>query len=158
MIETLECIQRRVTKIIKRVKDYCYWERWEKLGLIHFIILSCHQHGYPRPSLATPPYRSSLLAGPQGYIPYPHIAAVYSFELVALLLLGHVRGPIGEHRKKKERWSLSKFLLMKFLIMVDILSLFLLKLEIYCQDRFQKLSLLTRNRVICFWNKLPNQR
>ena len=39
------------------------------------IILSCHQHGYPWPSLATPPYRSSLLAGPQGYVPYPHIAA-----------------------------------------------------------------------------------
>ena len=34
-------------------------------------IMSC---GYPWPSLATSPYRSSLLAGPQGYIPYPHRA------------------------------------------------------------------------------------
>ena len=34
------------------------------------IILSCHQHGYPLPTLATPPYRSSLPVGPQGYIPY----------------------------------------------------------------------------------------
>ena len=43
------------------------------------IILSCHQHGYPWLSLVTPPYRSSLLAGPQGYTPYPHRAAVCRF-------------------------------------------------------------------------------
>ena len=36
----------------------------------------CRQHGYPWPSLATSPYRSSLLAGFQGYMPYPHIAAL----------------------------------------------------------------------------------
>ena len=59
---------------------------------IIIIIFSCRRHGYPRPSLAAPPYRSSLLAGPQGYIPYPHGAALRRFELVALLLLGHVRG------------------------------------------------------------------
>ena len=62
-----------------------------------YIILSCHQHGYPWPSLATPPYRSSLPAGPQGYIPYPHRAVVCRFELVALLLLGHVKDSIGVH-------------------------------------------------------------
>ena len=35
---------------------------------------------------------SSLLsiAGPQGYTPYPHRAAVWRVKLVALLLLGHV--------------------------------------------------------------------
>ena len=33
----------------------------------------------------------------QGYIPYPHIAAVYIFELVVLLLLGHMWGSIGLH-------------------------------------------------------------
>ena len=38
--------------------------------------MSCHQHGYSWPSLATSPYRSSPLAALQGYIPYPHIAAV----------------------------------------------------------------------------------
>ena len=38
----------------------------------------------PDPSLATSPYHSSLLAGLQGYIPYPHIAAVCMFELVIL--------------------------------------------------------------------------
>ena len=48
------------------------------------------------PSLTTSPYRSSLLAGPQGYIPYPHRAAVCRFELVVLLLLGHMRGSIGD--------------------------------------------------------------
>ena len=36
--------------------------------IIIIIILLCHQHQYPWPSLATPPYRSSLLAGSQGYI------------------------------------------------------------------------------------------
>ena len=61
------------------------------------IIMSCRQHGYPWPSLATSPYHSLLLAGLQGYIPYPHIAAVCMFELVVLLLLGHMRGSIGVH-------------------------------------------------------------
>ena len=51
----------------------------------------------PWPSLATPPYRSSLLAGPQGYIPYPHRAAVCMFELAVLLLFGHMWGSIGVH-------------------------------------------------------------
>ena len=69
-----------------------------KLGIIIIIIiLSCRQHGYPWPSLAIPPYSSSLLAGPQGYIPYPHRAAVSRFELITLLLLGHMSGSIGEH-------------------------------------------------------------
>ena len=64
---------------------------------LHIIIMSCRQHGYPWPSLATALYRSSLLASPQGYIPYPHRAPVCRFELVVLLLLGHVRGSIGVH-------------------------------------------------------------
>ena len=38
-----------------------------------------HQHGYPGSFLATPPYRLSLLAGLQGYIPYLHRAAVCRF-------------------------------------------------------------------------------
>ena len=59
--------------------------------------MSIHPHNYSDildPISLPPPYRSSLLAGPQGYIPYPHRAAVCRFELVALLLLGHVRGPL----------------------------------------------------------------
>ena len=39
--------------------------------------------------------------------------------------------------------SVETFKIMEFLIIVDIFLIFLLKLEIYCQDRFQKLSLLT---------------
>ena len=38
-----------------------------------------------------------LLAGLQGYIAYPHIAAVCMFELVVLLLLGDMWGSIGVH-------------------------------------------------------------
>ena len=40
------------------------------------IIMSRHQRRYPRPSLATPPYRPLLPAGLQGYIPYRHRTAV----------------------------------------------------------------------------------
>ena len=69
-----------------------YWSE-----LFHFIILSCHQHGYLWPTLSTPPYRSSLPAGPLGYTPYPHRVAVCRFELITLLLLGHVKGSIGVH-------------------------------------------------------------
>ena len=63
--------------------------------IIIIIIMSCRQHGYPWPSLSTSPYRSSPLAGLQGYIPYPHTAAVCMFELVVLLLLGYIWGSIG---------------------------------------------------------------
>ena len=57
--------------------------------IIIIIIMSCRQHGYPWPSLATSPYHSSPPAGLLGYILCPHIAAVCKFGLVVLLLLGH---------------------------------------------------------------------
>ena len=57
--------------------------------------MSCHQHGYPLPFLATSPYHSSPPAGLLGYILCPHIAAVCKFGLVVLLLLGHMWGSIG---------------------------------------------------------------
>ena len=86
---------------------FFYITRFIEIGLIIIIkyihiyiiilIILCHQHGYPWPFLATPPYRSSSPAGPQGYTPYPHRAAVCRLELVALLLLGHVKGSIGVH-------------------------------------------------------------
>ena len=63
--------------------------------IIIIIIMSCRQHGYPWPSLATSPYHSSPPAGLLGYIPCPHIAAVCKFGLVVLLLLGHMWGSIG---------------------------------------------------------------
>ena len=59
--------------------------------------MSCHRHGYPWPSLATSPYRSLPLASLQSYIPYPHIAAVCMFELIVLLLPGHMWRSIGVH-------------------------------------------------------------
>ena len=65
--------------------------------IIIIIIMSCRQHGYPRPSLATSPYHSSPPAGLQGYILCPHIVAVCKFELVVLLLHGHMWGSIGVH-------------------------------------------------------------
>ena len=61
------------------------------------IIMSCRQHGYPWPSLATSPYHSSPPTGLQGYILCPHIVAVCKFELVILLLHGHMWGSIGVH-------------------------------------------------------------
>ena len=61
--------------------------------IIIIIIMSCRQHGYPWPSLATSPYHSSPPAGLQGYI---HVA-VCKFELVVLLLHGHMWGSIGVH-------------------------------------------------------------
>ena len=64
--------------------------------IIIIIIMSYHRHGYLWPSLATSPYRSSPLAGLQGYIPYPHIAAECMFELVVLLFPGHMWD--GVHR------------------------------------------------------------
>ena len=67
------------------------------IEIIIIIIMSHRQHGYPWPSLVTSPYRSSPLAGVQRYIPYPHIAAVCMFELVVLLLPGHMWGSIGVH-------------------------------------------------------------
>ena len=69
-----------------------WWGWW------YIIIMSCHQHGYPWPSHTTFPYCSSPLAGLQGYIPYPHIAAECMFVLGILLLPGHVWRSIGIHR------------------------------------------------------------
>ena len=65
--------------------------------IIIIIIMSCRQHGYPWPSLATSPYHLSPLVGLQGYILCPYIAAVCKFELVVLLLHGHMWGSIGVH-------------------------------------------------------------
>ena len=63
-----------------------------KLQLSIIIIMSQYQHGYPWPSLATPPYRPLLQVDLQGYIPYRHRAAECRLELVVLPLLVHVKG------------------------------------------------------------------
>ena len=81
---------------LKRVIFLCsFVTMWLLIIIIIIIIMSCCQHGYPWPSLATSPYRSSRPAGLLGYIPCPHIAAVCKFGLVVLLLLGHMWGSIG---------------------------------------------------------------
>ena len=62
---------------------------WRDDNDIIIIMMSCRQHGYPWPSLATSPYHSSPPAGLQGYILCPPIVAVCKFELVVMLLHGH---------------------------------------------------------------------
>ena len=59
--------------------------------------MSRYQHGYARPSLATPPYCPLLPAGPLGYIPYRHRAAIFMFELVVLPLHVHEKGSTEVH-------------------------------------------------------------
>ena len=101
----IQCPQR--ADRYKLLLDSQYWciHIWEPTGELHswvrpnfssraylvkiIIIMSCRQHRYPWSPLAFSPYRSSLLAGLQGYTLYPHIAAVCMFELVVLLLPGH---------------------------------------------------------------------
>ncbi len=71
--------------------------------ILKLYVFTDHHHHHVVPlarislTLATSPYHSSLLIGHQGYIPYPHIAAVCMFELAILLLLVHMRGSIGVH-------------------------------------------------------------
>ena len=63
------------------VKPYLLWYIAIIIIIIIIIIISRYQHGYPWPSLATPPYRPTLPAGLHGYIPYRHRAAVCRSEL-----------------------------------------------------------------------------
>ena len=58
--------------------------------IIIIIIMSCHQHGYLWPSLATSSYHSSPPAGLQGYILCPHI--------VRAGCLAFARPYVGVHR------------------------------------------------------------
>ena len=73
-------------------------------GSVHYAIMLLCRHHVVRLarisqtlSLSMSPYHSSPPAGLQGYIPYHHIAAVWMFELVVLLLIGHIRGSTGVH-------------------------------------------------------------
>ena len=91
---------------IKKIRRY--------VNIIIIIIMSCRQHGYPWPSLATSPDYSSPLAGPQGYILCPHIAAVCKFELVVLLFRGHMWGSIGVHHLWARPWFSSSALSVWF--------------------------------------------
>ena len=75
-------------------------------GLFLFLLSSHISHYHHHHHHVVPPARISLtlschfslsFIGTQGYIPYPHIAGVCMFELVILLLLGHMRGSKGKH-------------------------------------------------------------
>ena len=76
--------------LLKRLMREDGKKREAQGGMMIIIItmMSCRQHGYPWLSLVTSPNHSSPLASLQGYILYPHIAAVCMFELVILILLG----------------------------------------------------------------------
>ena len=92
-------IQCNKDYLILKVKN---WEIILKNGvtiIIIIIIMSCRQHGYPWPSLATSPYRSSPPAGLQGYILCPHIVAVCKFELV---VSAFARPYVGVHRSTSQ--------------------------------------------------------
>ena len=64
------------------------------------MYISCRAASTDIPDPLSPllPIVHSPPANLQGYIPYPHIAAVCMFELVVLLLPGHMRVSIGVHR------------------------------------------------------------
>ena len=82
----------------KKIKALCLIKKKNELTEKKDTIMSCRQHGYPWPSLATSPYHSSPPAGLQGYILCPHIVAVCKFVLVVLLLHIHMWGSTGVHR------------------------------------------------------------
>ena len=118
--------------------------------IIIIIILSCHQHGYPWPSLATSPYRSSLLVGPQSYTLYRHRAAVCRSELVALTLLGHVKGSIGVHplwarpyfsSSVLHVWFIIILISFKFNIIIIYLTFFLINILIIIYSSIYKFNL-----------------
>ena len=57
-----------------------------------------HHHVVPPAQISlTFSRHSSVSFIASGYIPYPHRAAICRFELVVLLLFGHMTGTIGEH-------------------------------------------------------------
>ena len=62
--------------------------------IIIIIIMSCWLHGYPWPSLATFPNRSSPQAGLLDNIPYPHIVA----ECMFVLRPAFARPCVGVHK------------------------------------------------------------
>ena len=65
----------------------------------------------PDPLSLPPPYRPLLLAGPQGYSPYRHWAAVCRFQLVVLPSHVYVKGSTGLHHLWARPYFSSSFLL-----------------------------------------------
>ena len=90
--------------------------------------MSSRRHGYPWPTLATSPYHSSPPAGLQSYILCPLIVAVCKFELVVLLLHGHMWGSIGVHHL----WARPcKLILLANRLKVNVITLLNFKLAVH---------------------------
>ena len=97
-----ECVRVCAFKFLQpynKRNHFFFLGRISKKYIYIYIYIYHHHHHVLRPArisltlLSTSPYHSLPLAGLQGYIPYHHIAAVCMFELVVLLLIGHMRGP-----------------------------------------------------------------
>ena len=95
VLENVLLLHRELISVSYRPSRHIYIYIY--IYIIIIIIMSCREQGYPWPSVATSPYHSSPPAGLQGYILCLHIAALCRFELVVLLLLGHMWGSIGVH-------------------------------------------------------------
>ena len=97
-------VSRRVSSmdLMELLNHLTVWQQITDVQLNFYIISSIiitsrHQHGYPWPPLTSSLHCILLLAGPQGYIPYWHRAAVCRFLLFVLPLLVHVKGSTGVH-------------------------------------------------------------
>ena len=93
----LRICSKQHTSYIYLFKFYFWSYSFYAVEFVNIIIMSRYQHGYPWPSLATPPYHPLLPAGLQSYIPCQHRAAVCRFELVVLPLPVHMKGSTGVH-------------------------------------------------------------
>ena len=72
--------------------------------------MSCRQHGYPWPSLATFPYRSSPPAGLLGYTLCPHIAAVTQKSWYPLkLMMQSTKQSINKYPTRINSFSVSEW-------------------------------------------------
>ena len=105
------------------LKNWCSIQAsWLKSSLKHSIrssssssSSSCRSASTDIPDhLSTSPYHSSPPEGLQGYILCLHISAICKFELVALLLLGHISGSIGVHHLRARPCFSSSVNISKF--------------------------------------------
>ena len=79
-------------------KQLIHWEFFWIIIFSNFIYIYISSSSCRAASTDIPDPLSPLLPIVlQGYIPYPHIAAICMFELVVLLLPGHMWGSIGVH-------------------------------------------------------------
>ena len=75
---------------------FIYYKYFEEIYIVQVLLSDTHHHHHHHHvvpparislTITTSPYRSSPLAGLQGYITYPHRDDVCMSELVVLLLL-----------------------------------------------------------------------